>query len=301
MRLTAILKPEYLLRPRQLLRRLYWSIFQPRTPRLVTTLPWGWPIEVDPNEVHGKPLLHLGVYDLAVSETLWRLCDAGETALDLGANIGYMTALLARRVGRAGRVLSFEAHPAVAAELQANVSRWQTLIGDAVIQVRAVALSDSEGTVRLELPPDFFTGNRGLGRVIADDANGAPVSNSSVVSVPSTTLDACLTGISQVGVAKMDVEGHEEAVLRGAEQALRDRRIRDWVFEHHPVYPSAVTDVFERHGYQVFQIQKQFFKPALIVAATPIKRSFWNAQSFLATLDAERALQRLQSPGWQSL
>jgi protein-L-isoaspartate O-methyltransferase len=93
------------------------------------------PIDIDPNELQGKALLNQGVYDLAVFEEIWRLCDKGETALDIGANIGIMTALLAHRVGSSGKVLCFEADPAIRTELQANTFRWNAILGASVIDI----------------------------------------------------------------------------------------------------------------------------------------------------------------------
>lgn len=298
MGLIGLFKPEYLLRPTQLARRLYWATRGPANGRAVARLPWGWPIECGVNDVIGKSLLRLGVYDLAVSEVIWRLCDEGEAALDIGANIGYVTALLAKRVGNRGRVLSFEAHPEIAGELYSNVTTWPQYTGEGVIQVIDTALSDCHGTVRFEMPVDFST-NRGTGRVIEEDQVEIPTG--ATLSVPCSTLDSWLTQYPVVGVAKMDVEGHEEAVLRGAQQALAGGRIRDWVFEHHPAYPSPVTRAFESNGYRVFQIKKGFFGATLVEPSTHATRSTWEPTSYLATLDPARAFRRMEASGWQCL
>jgi FkbM family methyltransferase len=265
---------------------------------LVTQLPWGWPIQVDPTDSIGNALLRLGVYDLAVSEVLWRLTDEAETTLDIGANLGYMTALLAKRVGSRGLVLCFEPEPENAAELSRNAARWCPIIGDAVIQLFSLALSECDGTVTLERPPGF-THNRGTGRIVVKTQ--PEISRGSLVSVPCSTLDRCLQGFGNIGIAKMDVEGHEEAVLRGGHLSLRSHRVRDWVFEHHGAYPSAVTDLYEANGYRVFVIGRRFWKPLLLDPSTPIVRSPLMPQSFLATLDADRAKRRMGRVGWECL
>ena len=59
-------------------------------------------MRVRPRETVGHIMWHLGVLDLAASEVCWRLLDPGETAVDVGANIGVMTGLLARRAGPTG-------------------------------------------------------------------------------------------------------------------------------------------------------------------------------------------------------
>jgi FkbM family methyltransferase len=294
----SLFKPEYLCRPTQFVRRLAFGVVPPRRGRVTASVPWGWDIEVRSDEDLGRSILLLGVYDLVVSEAIWRLTDAGESALDIGANIGYMTALLARRVGRSGKVLSFEAHPDIARELRGNLDRWEASTGRGVVQVFEQALSDREGTVRLEVPAGFTT-NRGIARVA--DSSGTVEAGGALLSIPCGTLDRALVGLGPVGVAKMDVEGHEEAVLRGARGALEDRQVRDWVFEHHPSYPSPVTELFERNGYQVFQLEKRFLGPGLVPAATPATRSLWEPPNYLATLNPERALDRMRAKGWRVL
>jgi FkbM family methyltransferase len=295
-KLSALMKPEYLMNPRQLVVRLAREVFPPRPGRLVTRTPWGWPIEVSTGDVMGKMVIDLGLCDLAVSEVLWRLAEPGESALDVGANFGFMTALLARRVGPRGRVLSFEAHPEIVEELRANVARWKGLSGDGVIRVHGVALSDHDGTAVLEMP-DGFDHNRGLSRVRPGE--GAPASDGAALSIACATLDSFLAELGHVGVAKMDVEGHEESVLRGARAALNSRSVRDWAFEHHPSYPSPVTDLFEAAGYTLFQIDKKFFGVNLVPVSTPLPPPAWEARSYLATLEPDRARNRMKAGGWQ--
>ena len=48
-----------------------------------------------------------GIYDLIVTEILWRLINKGEIAVDVGANIGYMTSLMAAKVASSGKVYSY--------------------------------------------------------------------------------------------------------------------------------------------------------------------------------------------------
>jgi len=296
MGLLSLAKPEYLLRPAQLFRRIRNHLSPVVAKNVVTRLPWGWPIEVHPSEVIGRCILNIGVYDLVVSELLWRLCDPGETVVDAGANIGYMTSIMANRVGPQGRVFSFEAHPEVATELKANVERWTAFPASRSVKVMALALSDHEGEVRFEVPEDFAT-NRGLSRVAGSESSPS----SKTITVPCARLESVLENAGPIGVIKMDVEGHEEAVLKGASALMKARGVREWIFEHHESYPSAVTQFLEKHGYTVLQVKKLFFGPALIPVTEPIPSSPWEPQSYIATLDPARAIERVKSAGWRSL
>lgn len=102
-------KPYYLYRPTQALRRV-WAFLRPPLAKELQTvvLPWGWPIRFHSRDVIGRALLRNGVFELPVSEALCRLANAGELCFDVGANIGYMSAVLA---SRGAQVVAFEPMP----------------------------------------------------------------------------------------------------------------------------------------------------------------------------------------------
>ncbi len=89
------------------------------------------------------------MYDLTVSEAIWRLLDPGAYAVDVGANIGHMTSVMAARVGVTGRVLAWRPHPDIYDELAANVGAWEAEGGGAQVTARQVAFSDRSGTATL--------------------------------------------------------------------------------------------------------------------------------------------------------
>lgn len=291
MKLLGLFKPEYCYQPHKLLQRL-----QHR--HLLTDewidvmLPWKMPIRVRAQEEHGRILTTLGVIDLPVTETLWRLTDSGECAVDVGANLGYMTALLAARVASSGKVYAFEAHPGVYSELEYNIKQWQ----NPQIKGYAIAVSNHSDEVTLAID-SAFTINRGLATVVSDVAT---LDRSSRLLVKATTLDTHFSDTEQIHVLKVDVEGHELQVFQGAKTLLQEKRIRDCVFEEHRAYPTPVTDLLEAHDYQIWRIDRQFWKPALVDPAS-VSRINWLPTSFLATCDPERARQRLQGNGWQCL
>jgi FkbM family methyltransferase len=298
MKALGWMKPEYVLRPRQLLRRLRWFLAPPRERYLMQRLPWGLDIRVRADEVQGKAILHLGVIDLVVTEALCRLCEEGETCLDIGANIGYMTSVMASRVGPRGRVVVFEPHPAIYQELESNCSGWRKAVPGIDLSAHRLALSECRGTVDLEVPADFAR-NRGLCRVVVRSALSP--TGVSCMPVACETLDNLVGAEERIGVAKMDVEGHEASVLRGGQSLLARGGVRDWVFEHHPDYPSPVTSLFEVNGYKVLCLKKGFFRPLLLAPAERAARSMWEPVSFLATRDPDRATARFKPTGWQSI
>ncbi len=275
-------RPYYLFRPTQVVRRL--AMLAGRNPSDVV-LPWGMSIRFDPGEAVGSSIARTGLYDVTVCEALFRLADPGELAVDVGANIGVMTSVLAHRVGLGGEVIAVEPHPATSERLAVNVERWRDA---GTITVVRRAISDRSGTTWLRNPtPDVGTATlRGGGEAVAE--------------VACVSLDELL-GVRSVGVLKLDVEGHEEAVLRGAREALAGRRIRDVVFEDLGQPPTAVTRLLEEAGYSVYKLDCRPLRLTLAGIDPPARHRVWEPPSYLATLDALRAHARIGSWGWHAL
>lgn len=305
MNLSALLKPEYIFQPKRLWNRLFHLSPPSDLEFLTETLPWGLKIQIRPQEEHGQILIRLGVIDLVVTEVLWRLTNPGEVGVDVGANIGYMTAVLASRIAQVpgGSVYAFEAHPEVFKELAFNVQCWRAMLRNVQLYPHNLAISQEAGSLQLSIP-QAFNSNRGLAFVAsADRAETLPPESGSdtIIDVPSQRLDDLFEGIERIGVLKIDVEGHELSVLKGAAHLLEHHKVRDCIFEEHRAYPTPVTDYFEGFGYRVFRLHRTFFKPVLLKPDSQQVRLSWLPTSFLATCDPERAIARLNRPGWQVL
>ena len=292
---SMLFKPEYFYQPKIALQRLNPFKIESNDEFVDRTLPWGMNIKIRPKEEHGKILSTLGVIDLMVTETLWRLTEPGELAIDVGSNIGYMTAVLANRVSLipGGSVWSFEAHPDIFSELKFNVERWQDQLKTVQFFPKNVAVSEQKGTVQLQIP-DAFTKNRGLASVISV----AEVTDTSIM-LESCSLDDLFLQSREISVMKLDVEGHELQVLKGANQLFQQQKIRDCVFEEHREYPTPVTSFFEEMGYKIFRIQRNFFKPILLSPDSKIPRTQWEPTSFIGTSNPDRVVNLFKESGWQ--
>jgi hypothetical protein len=100
-------QPEYLYQPAQALKRLT-RLLTAEPDSAEVMLPWGLAMRIRPRDDLGRALWHKGIYDLTLCETIWRLLDRGESAIDVGANVGYISGLMAARSGPDGSVLAFE-------------------------------------------------------------------------------------------------------------------------------------------------------------------------------------------------
>lgn len=149
------------------------------------------------------------------------LCDADRTAVDVGANYGMYSF---RLVGLARHSIAFEPIPAFAKMLRSGFGSRLT--------VHAVALSDTHGgEVELRLPR-LFTGYATIEQNNSLDTRDQE--SIDLVRVPRATLDSF--DLQNVGFVKIDVEGHEEAVLLGARETLKRCN------------PCVLIEVEERHN-----------------------------------------------------
>lgn len=292
-------KPYYLFRPRQLISRGRVRLEPERSaePFTEVVLPWGLPLRIRRDEVSGVAILRRGLFDLVVSEVLYRLSDPGELAVDVGANVGHMTSLFAKRLGPDGKVISFEPHPTLFSELSSNVSRWKATPGTAAVSLQQVALSDETGEGELGLP-DGFARNRGSAAIRGEPEEGGSTARSERVALQR--LDDVMADRA-IGVMKVDVEGHELGVFRGAERLLSEHRVRDIVFEEFERPPTAVTTYLEGLGYRVFALDQSLAGPLVGPARDGAAVKSRDDPSYLATSDSSRALRRLRRRGWAAL
>lgn len=135
----------------------------------------------------------------------------GSIAIDVGAHIGNFTVPMARALGPTGAVIAFEPFPQVFDCLEANVRKAASEDVDFARVVRIQkAVGATNGKTKLYCNPSNVAGASLLGNLFGD-ANGMPVE---VVTLDSLPLD------KQISFIKIDVEGGELDVLKGAEKLL---------------------------------------------------------------------------------
>jgi FkbM family methyltransferase len=153
---------------------------------------------------------------------LARLLDAvrdGDCFYDVGANIG--TVVLPVATAARGPCLAFEAEPANAARLRENVA----LNGLRNVTVLELAAWSGQRAVELRVDGPVGTGTH---RVIPGGEIGS-------TPVPAITIDEIVSGgHPPPDVIKVDVEGGELEVVRGAAATLRSGAVRDLFVEVHP-------------------------------------------------------------------
>jgi FkbM family methyltransferase len=163
--------------------------------------------------------------DWPYAATVRNIVQAGDTVIDVGANMGYITARLADYVGPGGSVIALEPVPDTFALLQRTVQR----LGLSCVEPVNAAASNAPGRVVMEIPQDQGGENLYESRIISSPASATPRQ----ISVPALRLDdLCNAREGRISFIKIDVEGHELEVITGARTLLT---------KHHPALLIEVT------------------------------------------------------------
>jgi FkbM family methyltransferase len=131
----------------------------------------------------------------------------GDWVLDIGANVGHYTNRMSELVGVRGRVIAFEPVPDTFALLAANAQLFKYRN----VSLLNVAASDRTGGVGINIP-EFSEG-------LANYYQASVISESSGLQVLTVAIDGLMLPAG-IRLAKIDVEGHELAVICGMRQLL---------------------------------------------------------------------------------
>jgi FkbM family methyltransferase len=179
--------------------------------------------------------IYFNIMDVEVKRTISKYVHQGETALDIGANIGYFTLLMAHRVGSRGRVHSFEPNSPVCQRMAQHVLK--NGFEDRVI-VHDCAVSNVSGSIQLSIYDD-----PGLSSILP-----RPDIEGTVVEARVVTLDGLFSS-GEIGVPdfiKIDVEGAELFVLEGGEELIRQVRpiiVTEISPEQKKLFDYTATDI----------------------------------------------------------
>jgi len=206
---------------------------------------FGYNISVDLSDYIQRSI-YLNAFEPRESALVRDYLKPGMTFVDVGANVGYFTLMAASLVGVRGAVVAFEPSPYAFDRLA------RTIEGNQLPQVRAIqaALSDTSGTLQIYVPK--LPGNH-TPTMVANDG-GDPI------DVATHRLDECLVdlGIDRVDLMKIDVEGFEPNVLRGAKSYLEHGKINAILCEFNRLWleankssPAQLYDDITSYGYEL--------------------------------------------------
>ena len=186
----------------------------------------------------------LGLMGTDEIEVFQRFVQPDSRIADVGANQGIYTLFLAR-LASLGHVYAFEPDPTLFASLEANVRRNHV---ENVTLFNTAAASEPN---KLTLQPGRL--NRGDNRIISDVSAGA-----GTIEVKAVPLDQVIPS-SRLDMLKIDVQGFELNVLRGATQLLQQNRDLVIVLEFWPYglrkagsAPEELLNFLDNAGFSIF-------------------------------------------------
>jgi FkbM family methyltransferase len=199
----------------------------------------GFKLYVDSRDISIAPHLILdGVWEEWTEAVLRQLVGPGMTVVEVGANVGYFTLVMARAVGSTGRVISFECDPELAALARDNVE----INGlHRVARIEERALGERDGRVTF-YRTDRHRGGGSLIEGLEQIPHNA-TDQRSAIEVEMTTLDAWTKDAgTPPDLLKLDAEGAEPAILRGAKALLDSARPLTVVMEFFPRFVREAGD-----------------------------------------------------------
>ena len=220
---------------RAFVRFAHWQIVSRLHAELV--VPWieGTRLAVRRGMTGATGNIYAGLHEFADMAFVLHFLRPGDPFADVGANVGSYT-VLASGV-RGARTVAFEPDPEAAAALRRNVALNRL---EGLVAVRETALGAAPGEAR------FTVGLDTTNRIVAAGAGPAR-------TVRVDTLDRALDGQAPI-LAKLDVEGYEPEVLRGAAVTLASPKLKAVLTEDRsaPVVEVLRGAGFELHGYDAF-------------------------------------------------
>lgn len=177
----------------------------------------------------------------------------GASVWDIGSNVGLFTMTSAVRAGRAGYVLAIDADPFHTGLLTRSIRNLNPAC-DASVQALCLAIAEGPAIVDLVLSNHASAKNH--------LASGPPSDGLAQVrrSCYAVTLDGLLKVSRPPDFVKIDVEGAEERVLRGATKVLSEVRPSIYI-EVSKKNQSIVTDTLAHAGYKLYELRRGCLEP----------------------------------------
>lgn len=191
--------------------------------------------------------LYLGAYELEESRWVKSILRPGDTAVDVGANFGFYTSLFWRIVKPTGRVVAFEPNPMLFQRLK----EWFETNKVSGIELFPAALGAETQNSTLHVLPAIESHH---------NATLCPVENSDEIQVKVLRLADVLDSrkINHVRFLKIDVEGFELEVLKGAEAPLSEGvieyilvELNDYWLRKNGTSPEHLTNYCQSLGFEI--------------------------------------------------
>jgi FkbM family methyltransferase len=225
----------------------------PPSSDMVWTRVHGGQVQVPLDDYVGRAAFLFGDLDPKITWVMRRLLKPGGCALDIGANFGVVTLGMSQLVGERGIVHAFEPNPIICKSLELACLRSHITN----VTLHRMALGASTAEMDLYVPEDNW-GAASLVRRIPRPSR--------VHRVKVERLDDVLgrQRLGRIDFMKLDVEGFEFEVLKGARQILQNQRPAAILFEaNEPVARGKIAPVMQllsENDYDFISIPRKFVR-----------------------------------------
>jgi FkbM family methyltransferase len=176
----------------------------------------------------------------------------GDAILDIGGNIGQTAMMMADKAKSGGRVFSFEPFPTTYEKFVNNLSLNPAL--QKIVSITNCAMGDAPAV--LKMYRDCET-NSGSNRILVDVSQNS----GDLVEVPVLTVDKFVSdnGIQKIDFVKIDVEGFEMNVLKGAVETLKKYlpalfiELNDKSLQYQGSSAAELVGFLKNLGYKIFE------------------------------------------------
>jgi len=208
-------------------------------------------------DVLTRHMMFEGMYQEDVLVALRHIIKLGDTVFDVGGHHGLMAIISSFAAGPQGRVITFEPNPHAREYLKQHIS----INGISNVEVQPVALTDKDGIMPFFVQSGDVTWNSSI---IKDFASSDE--NAGSIMIKAMTLDGFTNNTGYIPkVIKIDVEGAEFLVLRGALETIRKHRPAV-IMEFNPASAAAaktsindIVECFKELSYKLLVLEPSFF------------------------------------------
>ena len=196
--------------------------------------------------------IYLGMFETDSVSVIRRLLNPGSVALDIGANIGAHTLPMATSVGPHGKVYAFEPTEFAFRKLQMNIELNADLEGCIVLE--QMMLGDSTTS----LPDQIYSSWPLTHGSDAHERHGGRLMRTTGAQTSSVDEYVRQAGIQRLDLIKIDVDGYECAVLRGARSTLTNLRppivmeFAPYVLDEVGASVEGLCEILRRHRYHLY-------------------------------------------------
>ena len=204
----------------------------------------------------GNSLKLYGEYSEIELSIIMKFIKKGDYVFDIGSNIGAFTVPFLKKIGKSGKVFSFEPQREIYEILKMNIDKNERHN----IELFELGLGMEKTTIDLTFINYNVIDNFGGVSLVQNKNNPFfPNKNDAKQKIKITTLDQFLH-LKKCNFVKLDVEGMELDVLNGGKSFLNKFRPIMWI-ENHRVFPNKLNELLLESDYSLYWVLSYLFNP----------------------------------------